>query len=492
MRNLLIPAILLFASAAWAQDPSCGLLNDRAVHVAPHYAQATEPHFDGSQLSMPPSVGGTYVDPVFGCTVKRLTNGPAQYQKAMRHEYSSMTAINQTDTLMEVMDSNGEWSIIDLSGNIIVPEGNVSWSGGIGARWAPDQANVAYYVSESAGNNGLFKGTVNTTSCAPACTVATTLLHAFSEYTQISFGMGEGDMGDADHLLIQGVKVSDGSGEFFVYTISTDTKGPAFNYGSHDIDNIELSLSNQMVVNWGSAVNPPGSCVAGPCYLGFELFGAACTGAGCSPANANFVRHLYDINSHSVESRDANGNDVLVMLDDYPLVCAQQGILTVKLSDATVTCILNLLPWHQEIHLGTTRFTSGTNWIVASGEDNSSPGAASYPLAPNWNQPTPPTNNPNSAGYWGYLTNEILLLNLDGSKVYRIAHHRSRPGASDYWKTTRANLSRDGKYVVFDSDFGLGQDSPATDYTDVFLISTGIGLGAVKPAPPTGVKTVVF
>jgi hypothetical protein len=488
MRNLLIPAILLFASAAWAQDPSCGLLNDRAVHVAPHYAQATEPHFDGSQLSMPPSVGGTYADPVFGCSIKRLTNGPAQFGTPIVHEYSSMTAINSDDTLIEV--GGTIWEILDLSGNIIVPQGNVPWGGGTGARWAPDQPKVAYYVVH--GSPVLAKATINTTNCAPNCAINSTTLHSFPEYSSILFGGGEGDMRDADHIVITGVKTSDGTGEFFVYTISTNTKGPVFNYGSREFDNAQLSQNNQIVVNWGAAVNPPGSCVAGPCYLGFELFGAACTGAGCSPANANYVRHLYDINSHSVESRDANGNDVLVMLDNYPRVCVDSGIITVKLSDASATCILNLLPWEQDLHLGTTRFTSGTNWIVVSGEDNSSPGAASYPLAANWNQPTPPTNNPNSAGYWGYLTNEILLLNLDGSKVYRIAHHRSRPGASDYWKETRASVSRDGKYVVFDSDFGLGQNTPVTDYTDVFLISTGIGLGATKPAPPTGLKSAVF
>ncbi len=245
-------------------------------------------------------------------------------------------------------------------------------------------------------------------------------------------------------------------------------------------------------MNWGNAVNPLGSCTAGSCFLGFELFGAACTGAGCSPSNSNYVRHLYDINSHSVESRDANGNDVLVMLDVYPRVCTDSGIMTVKLSDGSATCILNLLPWGQDLHLGTTRFTSGVNWIVVSGEDNSGPGSASYPLAANWNLPPSANNNPSAAGYWGYLDNEIFLINLDGSKVYRLLHPRSRPGASDYWKTTRACLSRDGKYVVFDSDFGLGQDTPVTDYTDVFLVATGIGLVVTKPAPPGGLKAVVF
>jgi hypothetical protein len=210
-QRLIVPAILLFcASAAWAQDPTCGLLNDRGIHVAPHYAQASEAHFDGSQLSMPSSVGGAYIDPVFGCTVKRLTNGPAQFGTAVRHEYSSMTAINSDDTLVEV--GGTIWEILDLSGNIIVPQGGVPWGGGMGARWAPDQPNVAYYVVHA--SPVLAKAAINTTNCAPACTINSTILHSFPEYSSILFGGGEGDMRDADHMVISGVKVSDGAESF--------------------------------------------------------------------------------------------------------------------------------------------------------------------------------------------------------------------------------------------------------------------------------------
>src|SRR5882762_8721721 len=169
MRGLFIPAILFFCAPVWAQGSFCGLLNDHTIHVPSHYAQSSEAHYDGSQLAPPASVGGTYVDPVFGCTIKRITNGPVQYSASMNHEYSSASAINSDDTLIELVSStSGSWSINDLNGNIIVPQGSVPWGGGTGARWAPDQPKVAYYRL----GNLLKKATISTTACAPKCTIS--------------------------------------------------------------------------------------------------------------------------------------------------------------------------------------------------------------------------------------------------------------------------------------------------------------------------------
>jgi hypothetical protein len=487
MRFLFIPAILLFSAQVWAQDPACGLFNNKAIHVAPHYAQPSESRYDGSQLAPPATVGGTYVDPIFGCSIERLTNGPVQFGQPARHEYGSISAINSDDTLIEL--GAGPWFITDLSGNIIVPQGSVPWGGGIGARWDPTNPKVAYYVAS--GTNSLIKATINTSNCAPRCTISTVTQHTFPEYTSITLGGGEGDM-QPDHILLSGTLASNATQEFFVYTISTGTKGPAFNAGSHDFDNVQLTASNQMVVNWGVDQKPLGSCSTSPCYTGFELFGTACTNTGCSPGSASFVRHLSDTRSHSVESRDANGNDVVVAFDAYPRFCANGGLITIKVADGTVTCIVNMLPWVSTAHLGSSRLLSGTNWIVLSSEDSDGPGAASYPLAANWNLPMVTNNNPAPTGYWGYLTNEVDLISLDGSKIYRLVHHRSRPGASDYWKSSRACLSRDGKYVVYDSDYGMGQNTPVTDYTDVYLINTGVaGSASVAPQPPTNLKVVV-
>ena len=48
------------------------------------------------------------------------------------------------------------------------------------------------------------------------------------------------------------------------------------------------------------------------------------------------------------------------------------------------------------------------------------------------------------------------------------AHHRSR-SAEYYWAESRAAISRDGRYVIFDSNMNLS-DTGLNDYTDVYLI----------------------
>ncbi|MEW6734113.1 MAG: PKD domain-containing protein [Acidobacteriota bacterium] len=85
-----------------------------------------------------------------------------------------------------------------------------------------------------------------------------------------------------------------------------------------------------------------------------------------------------------------------------------------------------------------------------------------------------------SANYSKPFTNEIFLIKMDGSgQVQRLAHHRS--SLSEYWRTPRANLSPDGKFFAFNSDWGGG-------HNDVYVgvLPTGLwDTGVPNPGPPT-------
>ena len=53
----------------------------------------------------------------------------------------------------------------------------------------------------------------------------------------------------------------------------------------------------------------------------------------------------------------------------------------------------------------------------------------------------------------GAFHDELVLVKTDGSQtVRRILHHRSV--AKDYWDIPKANLSRDGRFVAFTSNWG--------------------------------------
>jgi hypothetical protein len=75
---------------------------------------------------------------------------------------------------------------------------------------------------------------------------------------------------------------------------------------------------------------------------------------------------------------------------------------------------------------------------------------------------------PNWQSGWRHFYEEIILVKIDGSAVFRLAHHRSR-SAEYYWAQSRAAISRDGSYVVFDSNMNI-QDSGLNSYSDVYMI----------------------
>jgi hypothetical protein len=92
---------------------------------------------------------------------------------------------------------------------------------------------------------------------------------------------------------------------------------------------------------------------------------------------------------------------------------------------------------------------------------------------------------------WGKYYSELILVRLDDGQIHRLAHHRSRIDRYDfagfYYSTTRAAISRDGRFVAFDSNFG--QTLPGVvRYNDVYTLSTM----APQSPPPCGPCVVSF
>jgi len=78
-------------------------------------------------------------------------------------------------------------------------------------------------------------------------------------------------------------------------------------------------------------------------------------------------------------------------------------------------------------------------------------------------------NNPDN-GLYDPLEDELYIVALDGSGVIRLGHHRS--SGDDYWSQPRASMSADGRYVIFDSDWGQSGANTA-----VFVMDLGDGSG---------------
>ncbi|PYY11073.1 MAG: hypothetical protein DMG61_20095, partial [Acidobacteria bacterium] len=129
-------------------------------------------------------------------------------------------------------------------------------------------------------------------------------------------------------MAVQG-KLADGTAEIFVYTISTDSKGEVFNYGTHGFDNAQITHSNRVVINWGTQNNVTCPTPGVPCYNGFELFSSTMT----------YIRQVFRNGVHSKELVDLSGNEVVAIVDSGAWFCPQgQGIAVVDLNSSSGKC----------------------------------------------------------------------------------------------------------------------------------------------------------
>jgi hypothetical protein len=81
----------------------------------------------------------------------------------------------------------------------------------------------------------------------------------------------------------------------------------------------------------------------------------------------------------------------------------------------------------------------------------------------------------------GPYHNEIILVKTDGSEsVMRILHHRSVYKA--YYDTPRANISQDGKFIAFTSNWG------GRERHDMFIARIEPPPNAPTPARPRRVS----
>src|SRR3989338_821263 len=97
------------------------------------------------------------------------------------------------------------------------------------------------------------------------------------------------------------------------------------------------------------------------------------------------------------------------------------------------------------------------------------------------------TTSPGLNGQHDPLERELFLLSVDG-RVRRLAHHRS--SQDSYWAQPRASISRDGRYVIFASDWGR---NPGQDSVDPYIIDlrpteqtpTGAVIAPPEPSTPS-------
>lgn len=209
-------------------------------------------------------------------------------------------------------------------------------------------------------------------------------------------------------------------------------------------------------------------------------------------SSGEWVDNVLTFGGHSDSGLDLDGEEIIVLdnsgAQDYcadtdgpcPPGCSP-GIEKVKIQTGERTCLITWAhaapsggPWFgKSVHVSINN-DDGHPWALISTND----------FPPDIATPSTRSLNPPAEweDLWGNYFNELLIVRLDGGNLHRLAHHRSRDVPNRYWQLPRASLSRDGRHVLFDSNFA--QQNGVPDYTDVYLIDTL--LPPVPPPPPCG------
>ena len=428
--------------------PLCGQRNDGLVHLPSNWATFT-----------PPGTGQSYVDPVFGCTVKRITNGSVEESlgdgshPSLMNYYSTFSPLNASDTLLLLTSNDGSWRVRDVNGNIVVPTASMPAMSNGHPVWDASNGNVFYYTL----GNALYKATVSGNS------VNRTALHTFSEYSSIVSPDAADLSQDGDHIALVGQNANN-TMDIFVWSLSLQIKTSAY--------------TTTCTVS-GSVNTPQPGCLHKLQLTSDNLLTLqfASDGAGLEQGvrlwNGTSLVGIQNGTSHYDTGQDLLGAPVITSRGNSASLpglinpCPSGWGLDVRRLSllsllSTATCLFDNQPaWHISY-----RGSASQPWTAISIFGTGSTGPELFTTSGGYAAPT--------TGNWQRYQGEIILAKIDGSAAYRVAHTRSRTLES-YWAQPHAAISRDGRYVTFTSNMAWPNGCPAGmhvagDCSDVYLI----------------------
>ena len=393
------------------------MLTDTSIHIPPEYESFDQPQ-----------VGGSYADPVFGSTIRRLSGALAMPNAAsggnltwITGEYSTPAPFNSDNSLLVLLHTS-YFALYGPNG-LYLRDLPLEITASSEPRWSRADNHTLYYVHG------------NQLKSFDVTSGAITVVHTFNAYSAIS-GHGESDISlDGDHFVFAG------DGKFiFVYQISIDTALPAIDIYDSLFDSLYLTPQNNVLISWEN--------VGTGTFTGIELYDKTMV----------FQRQVFPCNGHKDTIIDADGSEVMVITDANDPGSNDNAIVKVDLSTGKRSTLLSL-DWSLAVHVSTPD-KGGCAYVETYA-----------PL------------NPQAADFRPY-TNELLRVPLDGSPVQRLAHHRSRPNAgNDYNYEPKVSCSRDGSRVIFASNFNAAARQGAPDeYADVYMIE----VGSPHPHPTPG------
>ncbi|HEV2730176.1 MAG TPA: choice-of-anchor D domain-containing protein, partial [Terriglobales bacterium] len=449
------PATISLSGTGVAQStssgaPICGKSGDSSNHIPTDWNTFT-----------PPAKGQSYVDPTFGCTVTRITDASrdvwtGSFYLPLNMGYATVSPFNANDTWLMLADGWQRYFITDLSGNIVVPEGNMPAMNQTWVMWDGSNPSVFYYTH----GNSMMKGTIS------GSTVSGSMIHQFTEYSVINF-MAETDVSqDGAHVVIISGDTSGSSPEnVFDYNFAANTKGPV--YTTSCVGSVGVLENNCL----HKLIQTPDNNV---------IIEFASDGTGPEQGNrlwdgTNPLPHLQDLTNHLDAGYDLNGNAVFIESGNSYYTsglsnpCPSGWGLDVRqiYNTSSSVCLLDNPPaWHVGY-----RGNAQRPWVGLSFFDGRSPSPEWFDNNGSYTAPT--------SGTWLLYEDEIIVARIDAnnnsSNVYRVARAYSRSN-EDFYSQPHAAISRDGRYLAFNSNMAYAHSGcPAnfqmtTNCTDVYIV----------------------
>lgn len=379
-----------------------------------------------------PAAGSSVIDPVFGTSLRRLTNSGSN--GFATHIYSQLQAFSTDNQYLLLIED--EWYTVrrlDSLATLLNASDTASWNA---PRWHPTQADTIIHFDDNSDTTLRLQFTnVNSGQ--------TTTVYTFpANYERIRSNQSFDEISRDGRYLAGMASLSNGDQMLFAFNLETNTLSaqirlsadlyggpcaPDPTWGEVEPDWIGVSpLGNYLMVQWtrdGTA-----RC------SGLESFDIT-TGA--------FVGRVYDGHQHGDLGIMADGVTEFFMTYElyHPSGLLSLGYHTLP-GNATVQA---------PVYLRTL------DWV---GDHISCQGPAGVCLI---------TTIGDSSDGWSALEGELFLQYLDGS-VARLAHHRS--SGCGYWVQPRGSLSRDGRYAIFATNWGSGICSSPLDLGagDAYLI----------------------
>jgi hypothetical protein len=385
---------------AWLLAASIGAAGMAAGAGTPaHLAWLAQDHEARAIPNTPrPALHQSVKDPVFGTTIKRISDGSQGDGKItrMRHYYSKADPFNADGTRAVLFASDGSKWLYDTSTWKPIKYLKIT-SSDPEIQWHPRDPNLLYhldFVGNSPNVRAMFRYDIRTDS--------RTMLRDFAEY-ETARGRLEGNLDKEGRYYAMFGKRGK-QGEAFVYDLVNDKVSP------------KLPVTEKMADDWIS-VSPSGKYVV-------------MMGGDRSRVYDIQMNHLRDLEKGSFGHADLclreNGSDVMVFDGADLQLDHNRNINMVDLETGKITAIARI-GWRSTPHIS-CRNLDMPGWALISTQG-------------------PDKKYPNHDF-------EIFWVKLDGSnEVRRVAHHHSSRESGGYFAEQHAVTNRSGTRIMFASNW---------------------------------------